>query len=358
MVGKNTCLVVTVIRHAETDQNAAVPRILQGQSESAINALGMKQAAALAWRLKKERFDHIYTSDLVRAKQTAYEIAKHHSNTPLSKDTRLREQDLGDLTGLAWPQAKQILKTEDRSFDEHIAEKGESNRLFKERVVDFYSNVVECHLVDPHDQLLRASSTDSLADNLNDEQAGYTPDSDRSVSSLHQSVSHASLRTPRAPRMRQINILIVTHGGWIQRLMEHILEDLGFSADCDILHGFPKNSAAYRFSISKIFDREGVDYEWEGRINLMNCVAHLAAMNRRPDPVTGIVTPAAQQLKKNGQSPAGSPAALRKSRLAGMGSNASGLSFTKKSLAQSFAQPKMAPHIGNVPTARVKSLGW
>ncbi|TPX52936.1 hypothetical protein PhCBS80983_g06395 [Powellomyces hirtus] len=368
----------------------------------------MKQAESLAWRLKKEEFDHIYTSDLVRGKQTAYEIAKHHSKTPLSKDVRLREQDLGDLTGLSWPDAKCILKSQDRSFDDHIAETGESNHIFKERVIDFYANLIECHLVQPHDQLLRASSTDSLAsravlgDDDNDDDDGdgdgqvqqqhngmestqqqqqqqqqqqrtttnSTSSTTRSPSSLPTSASTTSLKhpQPRSPRMRQINILVVTHGGWIQRLMEHLLEDLNFQPDCDLAHGFPKNTAVYKFVISKLFTRDGADYEWEGRIKLMNCVAHLAGMNKRETTTPNNNNPASTTTVGNmallkQHSPAQSPVMLRKARQS-MGSNASGLAFgksTKTGLQQMFragGAHKMPPMTAPVPTERVKSLGW
>ena len=70
----------------------AVPRILSGQSDSDLNEMGYKQSMTLAWMLKKEKLDYIYTSDLKRAVQTTKEIAKHHPNTPIIMDKGLREQ--------------------------------------------------------------------------------------------------------------------------------------------------------------------------------------------------------------------------------------------------------------------------
>ncbi|TPX66828.1 hypothetical protein SpCBS45565_g04217 [Spizellomyces sp. 'palustris'] len=314
----------------------------------------MKQVESLAWRLKKESFDHIYTSDLLRAKQTAHEIAKHHQTTPLSKDYRLREQDLGDLTGLPWPQAKLILKEEDRSFDDHIAEKGEGNREFKDRVVDFYTDLIACHLVQPHQQLLKAASTDSLGTSSvnGDERAGSSaPGQADSREKPATNGSTDSVRSSRTPRMRQINVLLVTHGGWIQRMMEHLIEELNFQLDCDLLNGFPKNTAVYRFVINKVFKPDG-DYEWEGRVKLMNCVAHLAGMAKRE-------TPNASPAVSRTSSPAQSPLMLRKARMTN-GSNASGLAFNRKGFPQIFYQHKMAGIAPPqpAPTERMKTLGW
>ncbi|KAI8818159.1 histidine phosphatase superfamily [Fimicolochytrium jonesii] len=383
-----------------------VPRVLQGQSESAINVVGMKQAESLSWRLKKETFDHIYTSDLLRAKQTSYEVAKHHSETPLSKDKRLREQDLGDLTGLSWPDAKQILKEEDRSFDDHIAEKGESNRAFKERVIDFYTDLIETHLLQPHTQMLRATSTDSLLQGAASQRTGLgsidtveasgiatqerRPEQTQSQGDASNSTQQPSGQpsetkeasanqaatsgatgpgtvvtktrqtfAPRPPRMRQINILVITHGGWIQRLMEHLLDDLNFRVDCALLPGFPKNTAVYRFVISKVFAVD-LDYEWEGRLKLMNCVAHLAGASRRDVSATAGALNSASRTSSGRGSASNSPAMLR--RGVGMkGSNASGLVFNptaKEGGSQIPGSKGMQNAHQPSPAARVKSLGW
>ncbi|KAI9101700.1 histidine phosphatase superfamily [Phlyctochytrium arcticum] len=372
MRGKNICLVVTVIRHAETDQNAQVPRVLQGQSglsvlsrlctksfqlsfcitDNPINALGFKQVESLAWRLKKETFDHIYTSDLMRAKQTAHEVAKHQK-APLTKDHRLREQNLGDLTGLPWPQAKAILKEEDRSFDDHVADKGEGNKAFKDRVVDFYTDLIDYHLVQPHQQLLRAVSSDGLGpESAADSSPSRTKESSDAPSTTtttgSATVSQKGPRPPKVPKMRQINVLLITHGGWIQRLMEHVLEDLNFQMDCDLLNGFPKNTAVYRFEINKVF-KPDEDYEWEGRIKLMNCVAHLAGMAKRETPTP---SPALSRT----QSPAQSPVMLRRSKL--NASNASGLAANKKAFGHIYKPTGYIPGGGLAPAERTKSLGW
>jgi probable phosphoglycerate mutase len=53
--------------------------------------MGRMQAERLADRLTKEKFDHIYTSDLSRAYYTAQEIIKRHKATPYTVTADLRE---------------------------------------------------------------------------------------------------------------------------------------------------------------------------------------------------------------------------------------------------------------------------
>jgi 2,3-bisphosphoglycerate-dependent phosphoglycerate mutase len=69
-------------------------RILQGQKDTDINDIGRKQAESLGRRLSKDKFDHIYSSDLSRALHTAEFITSHHTNTPFTVDKKLREQVL------------------------------------------------------------------------------------------------------------------------------------------------------------------------------------------------------------------------------------------------------------------------
>ena len=59
-------------RHGETEDN--VKEILQGQAGGKLTAKGIEQAKKLALRLKKEKIDKIYVSDLKRAVDTAKEL--------------------------------------------------------------------------------------------------------------------------------------------------------------------------------------------------------------------------------------------------------------------------------------------
>ena len=87
-------------RHGETLENKK--GLLQGQSPGTLSEEGIEQAEKLALRLKDEKIDAIYSSDLARAADTARIIAKYH-HVPVYFVKELREVDLKDLTGKAYP---------------------------------------------------------------------------------------------------------------------------------------------------------------------------------------------------------------------------------------------------------------
>ena len=84
-------------RHGETIENKE--EILQGQLEGELSKKGIGQAKKLAKRLKSEKIDAIYSSDLARASDTAKQIAEYHKKVPLVFVEELRERNLGSFTG-------------------------------------------------------------------------------------------------------------------------------------------------------------------------------------------------------------------------------------------------------------------
>ena len=85
-------------RHGETVENQK--GIIQGHLPGTLSENGIRQAKKLAERLKDEEIDHIYSSDLARAADTAKEIAKYHEGVPVTYVKGLRERFLGDLQGV------------------------------------------------------------------------------------------------------------------------------------------------------------------------------------------------------------------------------------------------------------------
>jgi probable phosphoglycerate mutase len=94
---------IIVARHGETEWNA-IGRI-QGHLGEGLNSRGRRQARAVAQRLAEEDFDALISSDLERAMETAAAIraATGHS---IAADPRLREWDLGVLSGLPKTEAR------------------------------------------------------------------------------------------------------------------------------------------------------------------------------------------------------------------------------------------------------------
>jgi len=86
-----------IVRHGETDWNKL--ERCQGISDIPLNSRGKKQAKQLADSLKTEFISAIFSSDLIRAKETAEAIAHYHS-VPFYFDRNLREMDQGEFEGL------------------------------------------------------------------------------------------------------------------------------------------------------------------------------------------------------------------------------------------------------------------
>ncbi|KAJ3208688.1 hypothetical protein HK099_008674, partial [Clydaea vesicula] len=322
---------------AETDVNSQVPRVLQGQSDTDLNEAGLKQAIALAKYLKKETFDHFYCSDLKRSQQTLKEIQKFHPSVPVHLRQELREQDLGNLTGLSWPLAKKILKKADKSMEEYMETNGtgESNQNFFERTQNFYTEIVKKHLVEPHSEILKKNmqifeNNLKLIDNekvdktpndselksipierrtsreilsskcsLNSLLPGSIP-SDDDLTAVGSKNNSCHLNIPQQQpqqkldslknlkkvllekqiKMKETKILLMTHGGFIQNLLKFLKDELHFELKCEYSHGFPKCTGIYKFLITKI-EKPNFDYDWLGKIVLINGLSHLAVQIKK-----------------------------------------------------------------------------
>lgn len=84
-------------RHGETEENIA--GIMQGHLPGKLSDSGIEQAKILALRLKDEKIDYIFSSDLARSVDTAKEIIKFHPNVPVRFVKELREKNLGEFQG-------------------------------------------------------------------------------------------------------------------------------------------------------------------------------------------------------------------------------------------------------------------
>ena len=89
--------VILLTRHGETDWNR--DRRVQGHSDIPLNDTGRAQARELGKRLRSERFDAVYASDLSRAKETA-EIVAAGAGLAVRELVGLRERHFGTWEGL------------------------------------------------------------------------------------------------------------------------------------------------------------------------------------------------------------------------------------------------------------------
>lgn len=134
-----------IVRHGETEFNRA--NILQGASiPSQLNSKGEKQASLLGERLKKIKFDHIYTSDLNRAKKTAEIISGQLDFVPQITECRdLRERNYGDFEGHTWDDVRKNLNTDAQRSVVWAPPNGESLYDVKNRIEKFLDYVKSKH---------------------------------------------------------------------------------------------------------------------------------------------------------------------------------------------------------------------
>jgi broad specificity phosphatase PhoE len=85
-----------MVRHGQTDWN--LEGRYQGQSDIPLNDTGQAQALKLVRQLEGCSFMAIYTSDLLRAKETAATLAASR-HLPVIADPRLREINQGEWEG-------------------------------------------------------------------------------------------------------------------------------------------------------------------------------------------------------------------------------------------------------------------
>lgn len=86
-----------LIRHGETVETKNC--IIQGHLPGTLCNEGIEQAKKVAFRLKDEKIDIIYSSDLKRAASMAGDIASYHKNAKVKFIKELREFDFGNFTG-------------------------------------------------------------------------------------------------------------------------------------------------------------------------------------------------------------------------------------------------------------------
>jgi probable phosphoglycerate mutase len=135
-----------LIRHGETDWNLA--QRFQGHLDVPLNARGLSQAQCLAERLADERIDAFYSSDLLRARQTAVPAARR-LGLEVATRTGLREQGFGMLEGMSATEIVERHPVEWANwlkFDPDYAPTGgEATRHFHARVLAEVIAIAERH---------------------------------------------------------------------------------------------------------------------------------------------------------------------------------------------------------------------
>ena len=150
---------ILLARHGETDWNR-VGR-WQGHADPPLNDAGRTQAAELAERLAGDGIAAIYSSDLMRASQTARVVADR-LGLAVVEDAGLREIDVGSWSGLTRAEVEQRFpQGYARWLGGEIGHDGETREELTERVVGAVEQIAAEHpegtiLVVTHGGAIRA----------------------------------------------------------------------------------------------------------------------------------------------------------------------------------------------------------
>ncbi|KQW38756.1 histidine phosphatase family protein [Rhizobacter sp. Root404] len=137
---------VLAIRHGETAWN--VDGRIQGQLDVPLNETGRWQVHRLALAMAEEDIAAVYSSDLLRALETAQAVARG-SGDPVVTDTGLRERGFGTFEGMSyaeinerWPDMGERWRRRDPTFG---APGGETLNEFYARSIATASRIAALH---------------------------------------------------------------------------------------------------------------------------------------------------------------------------------------------------------------------
>jgi probable phosphoglycerate mutase len=135
-----------LIRHGETDWNRELR--FQGHIDVPLNDLGHEQARRLGLRMAGEPVQHLVSSDLMRAQQTAAP-ASRQLELEIGTSAALREQNFGVVEGM---RADEIKDLHPRAWEDwlefredHAMPEGESPREFHARIIEALGRIAAAH---------------------------------------------------------------------------------------------------------------------------------------------------------------------------------------------------------------------
>ncbi len=109
-----------------------------------LSELGVAQAEKIGEKLKTElagRNFVMYSSDLLRAKQTAEHVGKHLGSEPILKK-ELRERNLGKCCGKSVQWLRENLECQEKTIDDRLFSDAESRRDEWNRLKPFFEEIM------------------------------------------------------------------------------------------------------------------------------------------------------------------------------------------------------------------------
>ncbi|XP_015683652.1 fructose-2,6-bisphosphatase TIGAR [Protobothrops mucrosquamatus] len=247
---------LTVIRHGETRYNKE--KIMQGQGvDEPLSDTGFKQANAAGMYLRHVRFTHVFTSDLLRARQTTASIlrnSQHCKDIPVKCDARLRERNYGVAEGRPVGDLKAMAKEAGQPYLSFTAPGGETLDEVKARAKDFFEHI--CHLVAqeaclenqlaPRAEFNAETAEGTSAPSLPNRRAGLARDAN----------------SEGAAGGLAANILVVSHGAYMRNWLGYFVSELRCTLPATLtkaeLSSLTPNTGISRFLVKLEVREEGL----------------------------------------------------------------------------------------------------
>lgn len=129
-----------ILRHGEAKSNAdGFVSSWPEKRENPITKKGKKQIQEIILKLKKEKIDLIFSSDLLRTKQTVQIVVKE-LGIEASFDKRLRELHVGIFNGRYHKEWNEYFGNNTKKFTKRAPE-AENRRDVKKRLKDFIRSI-------------------------------------------------------------------------------------------------------------------------------------------------------------------------------------------------------------------------
>lgn len=126
-----------------------------------LSELGKIQANRIGWNLSVELKGKeyiMYSSDLLRAKETAKIVAGQLGITPILTE-ELRERNLGKAVGKSIQWLKENIECQEKTVDDKMFHDAESRREVWNRLKGFYEKI----MAEEHDNIIIVSHGDTLS---------------------------------------------------------------------------------------------------------------------------------------------------------------------------------------------------
>ncbi|XP_034261838.2 fructose-2,6-bisphosphatase TIGAR isoform X1 [Pantherophis guttatus] len=251
----NMCQCLFII-HGQTRYNKE--KIMQGQGvDEPLSETGFKQANAAGMYLRHIRFTHVFTSDLIRAKQTTASIlthSQHCKEMPVKCDARLRERKYGVAEGRPLSDLKAMAKEAGEPYLSFTPPGGETLDEVKARVKDFFEYL--CSLVAQEACLEKQVSPGTEENTETAEGSSAT-----SLPNHHDGPELESNSEEAASGGLVANILVVSHGAYMRNWIGYFISDLQCSLPATLtkaeLSSVTPNTGISRF-IVKLEMRESL----------------------------------------------------------------------------------------------------